>query len=76
MKKFVSKNDKNTLAKKISIAFIIAVLIQFIFIFFTMIILGFWPVSALTIAVYLSIISIICYSYIYKKIEEKIDYIE
>lgn len=76
VKKFVSKNDKNTLAKKISIAFIIAVLIQFIFIFFTMIILGFWPVSALTIAVYLSIISIICYSCIYKKIEEKIDYIE
>ncbi len=38
--------------------------------------LDYWPIYALTRAIYLSIVSIICYSYIYKKIEEKIDYIE
>ncbi|MGL5756318.1 MAG: HAMP domain-containing sensor histidine kinase [Paraclostridium sp.] len=76
IKKFISKNNANTLIKKISTIFVLAIVAQFIFIFLTMIIFNSWPVYALTRGIYLSSISLICYSYIYKKIEEKIDYIE
>lgn len=73
---FISKNKKNTLSKKISALFVITTSIQFIFVFLTMVVSQYWPIYALTRALYLSIASMICYSYIYKKIEEKIDYIE
>ncbi|WGX76829.1 hypothetical protein QJS64_07265 [Paraclostridium bifermentans] len=73
---FISKNKKNTLSKKISTLFVIVTSIQFIFVFLTMVVSQYWPVYALTRALYLSIASMVCYSYIYKKIEEKIDYIE
>ena len=36
---------------------------------------GSWPIYGLTRSIYLSSVSAILYSYIYKKIEEKIDYI-
>ena len=76
IKNFISKSKRNTLIKKISLIFALAALIQSIFIFIAMILFYAHPIYALTRTIYLSLISIVCYSYIYKKIEEKIDYIE
>ncbi|CEO32205.1 HAMP domain-containing sensor histidine kinase [Paraclostridium sordellii] len=73
--KFISKNNKNSLLKRISTIFVIAIIVQFIFIFISMYNFGSWPIYGLTRSIYLSSVSAILYSYIYKKIEEKIDYI-
>ena len=73
---FISKSNKNTLNKKISFIFIVTALIQFIFIYVSMILFYAHSIYALIKAIYLSIASFICYAYIYKKIEEKVDYIE
>ncbi|MCG4734641.1 hypothetical protein L0M92_13630, partial [Casaltella massiliensis] len=69
-------SNKNTLNKKISFIFIVTALIQFIFIYVSMILFYAHSIYALIKAIYLSIASFICYAYIYKKIEEKVDYIE
>lgn len=73
---FLSKSNKNTLNKKISFIFIATVLIQFTFNYISIILFSFRSLDALIKAAHLTLPCLICYAYIYKKIEEKVDYIE
>lgn len=73
---FISKNNKNTLNKKISFIFIATMLFQFTFNYISMFLFGARSLDALIKATHLTLPCLICYAYIYKKIEEKVDYIE
>ncbi|MDO7202964.1 histidine kinase dimerization/phospho-acceptor domain-containing protein [Paraclostridium bifermentans] len=69
-------SNKNTLNKKISFIFISTVLIQFTFNYISIILFSFRSLDALIKAAHLTLPCLICYAYIYKKIEKKVDYIE
>lgn len=74
---FLSRSKKSTLIYKISVIFTVTASIQFVLIFLSMFFFySAHTIYALTRSLYLFLFSLICYAFIYKKIEEKIDYIE
>lgn len=74
---FFSKSEKHTLIYKISLIFVLTASVQFIFIFLSMFFFySAHTIYALTRSLYLFLFSLISYAFIYKKIEEKIDYVE
>lgn len=76
LESFISKSNKNTLNKKISFIFSVFLLIQFIFTYISMLLFWFRPLDALIKTAHLVLPCLVCYAYIYKKLEEKVDYVE
>lgn len=76
LESFLSKSNKNTLNKKISFIFIATILIQFIFNYISIILFNFRSLDALIKVAHITLPCLICYAYIYKKLEEKVDYVE
>jgi methyl-accepting chemotaxis protein len=76
IKNFLNQYNKHTLGKKLSKLFIFAILIQFVL---TFLLINTYYVSIVEVLIYsilTCIVSCICYSYIYKLINNRIDYIE
>ncbi|MCG4734630.1 hypothetical protein L0M92_13575, partial [Casaltella massiliensis] len=68
--------NQNPLLKKLGLFFTIAIIGQFILIFLLLNLIYYSTSSALIETLLISFISSICYSYVYKILLNKVDYIE
>ncbi|CEJ72684.1 two-component sensor histidine kinase [[Clostridium] sordellii] len=71
-----NKYHQHHLTQKLGLLFIIALIVQFILLFLSLNTIYPYSSSSLIESLLICFISSICYAYIYKKIEGKIDYIE